>query len=70
MNASPGSNGSASAGGSRADRAATLSWKQASAAEDHRSSWSPVYLGWTGATLVALVLLAAGPALRDRWRSR
>jgi hypothetical protein len=28
-----------------------------------------MYIGWAGATLIALILLAAGPGLRDRWRS-
>ncbi len=55
----------------------TLSWRQVRAPEhqvrapEHqRSSWTPLDTGWTGATLVALVLLAAGPGLRDWWQSR
>jgi hypothetical protein len=48
----------------------TLTWRQVRPPEVQRSSWTPLDTGWTGATLVALVLLAAGPGLRDWWQSR
>jgi hypothetical protein len=54
-------------------RGASLTWdsssRQLSAEDARRSDWTPMYIGWAGATLIALILLAAGPGLRDRWRS-
>ncbi|HET9828119.1 MAG TPA: hypothetical protein VFQ11_06395 [Nocardioidaceae bacterium] len=32
--------------------------------------WTPLYVGWAAATVVALIALAVGPGALDRWRRR
>jgi hypothetical protein len=32
--------------------------------------WTPLNIMWAGGTLLVLIVLAASPGVRDRWRSR
>jgi len=43
-----------------------------SAGEDQTRhfEWTPTTVLWTLATLLALIVLGAGPTIRDRWQSR
>ncbi len=52
---------------------ASLAWDdsgQLSGADAPGFHWTPMYVAWAGVTVIALILLAAGPSLRERWRSR
>ena len=42
----------------------------AAVSNDGPFRWTPLYVGWAAATVVALIALAVGPGALDRWRRR